>query len=504
MAGLKVFNGHNFVTYLLNMIPIHRYPSTILAFILLGPMAQAQLEQSVFNTTGRGAALTFVTDYQSVGINPANLGWQPKYEGKTIAFGFIEGSYSLHSTALTKSRLRSEIFQSGSSFSWSDKQDAARAFADAGFVLNADVMFLGASYHGQKWGGLGFQIRDHAQWSSKFNKLVSELIFQGSSADYFDLLVLASGDTISNPDQLTDEQLAQIVAGIATHPQPLAQLLNGSHLKATWYREYNLSYGKALVQNDGGLDLYAGVGVKYLIGVGIIDIRADGNEFNAFSSLSPDFNIDYGNGVGRRGSRQAFFPEGAGKGWGFDLGLSAIVNDRIKLAASVNNIGSIEWTGNAFRGTNAVLENLTTNGLENYNLFDGIDDFVTNSGLLEWDKVSSQRIALPTNLRVGGGYIVNEQIEVGLDVLVPLNDAPGNFEKPLFGIGGHVMPVKWLQLSAGISGGGDYGTKVPLGITFIAGQGTWEAGIASRDVVTFLASEDPTLSLALGFLRFRF
>lgn len=476
---------------------------SISLFLLSINHTVAQLEQSVFNSTGRGAAVTFVTDYQCIGIDPANLGWRPKNEGKTISIGFIEGSYSLHSTALTKDRLRTEIFQGGSNFNWDDKKDAAQAFADAGFVLNADVMFFGAAYHGQPWGGIGFQIRDHAQWSSKFNRLVSELIFEGSSADYFDLLVLASGDTISNSDQLTEEQLTGIVVGLATHPQPLAQLLNGSHLKAAWYREYNLSYGKMVVQNEG-LHLFAGVGIKHLVGVGIIDIRADGNEFNAFSSLSADFDIDYGNGLGRRGRRQAFFPQGAGNGWGFDLGISAILNDRIKLAAAVNNIGSINWSGNAFRGTNAVLENLATNGLENYDLFDGLDDFVTNSGLLEWEEVSSENIALPTNLRLGAGLVVNELIEVGLDVLVPLNDAPGNFEKPLFGIGGHILPVRWLQLSTGISGGGDYGLKVPLGITFIAGQGTWDAGIASRDAITFLAKDDPTLSLAFGFLRFHF
>ena len=33
-----------------------------------------QIENSSFTATGRGAATTFVTDYQALGINPANLG----------------------------------------------------------------------------------------------------------------------------------------------------------------------------------------------------------------------------------------------------------------------------------------------------------------------------------------------------------------------------------------------------------------------------------------------
>jgi hypothetical protein len=59
-------------------------------------------------------------------------------------------------------------------------------------------------------------------------------------------------------------------------------------------------------------------------------------------------------------------------------------------------------------------------------------------------------------------------------------------------------------LSAGLVTGGDYDTKIPVGVTFIAGNGTYEAGIASRDAVTFFADRKPTVSLSMGFLRFRF
>ena len=89
-------------------------------------------------------------------------------------------------------------------------------------------------------------------------------------------------------------------------------------------------------------------------------------------------------------------------------------------------------------------------------------------------------------------------------MLVPLNETPGNAERTMMGIGGDLRPVPWLQLSAGIATGNVEGLKVPVGFTVNVGKGTWEFGAASRDAVTFFAKREPTVSLCLGFLRFRF
>ena len=456
---------------------------------------------SVFTTTGRAAATTFVTDYQSIGINAANLGWASTYEGKTLAFGALEGSYSLHSEALLRQDLRREFFNSRKDLTWAERKEAARAFADAGLQLNADVMLAGVAYQNESIGGIGLQIRDRAQWSSKFGPFASELVFEGYGADYFDLLVLASGDTINNVAGLPDDSLALVVAGLANDPQLLGRLFDGTHVNFNWYREYALGYGRMIVASEG-FELFAGIGVKHLVGLGIIQIATEGERFSAFSSLSDDFDIDYGNGVQRR--RNAGLPRAAGRGWGFDMGLSALINDRIKLGVAINNIGSIKWTGNSYEASNGSLGTLATNGIDNYNFFGNIEEFVTNSGLFEWQPGAERNIALPTDLRAGAGLIVNEKVEVGADLVLPLNDVPGNFRSPLFGVGGHVNALPWLRLATGISVGGGYPVKVPIGGTLILGKGTYEAGLASRDVITFFTSRNPTISLAVGLLRFRF
>ena len=111
---------------------------------------------------------------------------------------------------------------------------------------------------------------------------------------------------------------------------------------------------------------------------------------------------------------------------------------------------------------------------------------------------------LPTTLRVGASFKIKEFAELGVDIIVPMNDGVGNVNKAIIGLGGDIYPLPWLRLSAGFLTGGNYDFQIPVGLTFITGTGSWEGGIASRDAVTFFTQNGPTLSLSTGFMRFRF
>ncbi|MBL0045196.1 MAG: hypothetical protein IPP33_12635 [Flavobacteriales bacterium] len=287
----------------------------------------------------------------------------------------------------------------------------------------------------------------------------------------------------------------------------MSTVLNGSNVSFTWYREFNVSYGRRIAATEK-VQIYGGIGLKYLLGIGIIDMRAENNSFSGYSSLSPYFDINYGETARQNPSsvtaKNTLLPEAVGNGFGLDLGLSALIDEKWKAGFAVTNIGSITWKGNVYTADNGTLVELASNGLDNYNFFSGIDDFVTNGGLLEWKGSADRVVALPTNVRIGLGYVFGTKAEFGVDVVVPTNSEPGNYESAVIGIGGAVWPIKWLQLSMGVATGGSAATKLPVGITIIPGNGTWEAGIASRDAVTFFAEKNPTVSLSLGFLRFRF
>jgi hypothetical protein len=83
-------------------------------FILMGfPFSVlSQTQSGPFTVTGGGYGTAVVTDYQCVGINPANLGW--KRNNHLVNFGVGEGVYSVYSEPL-KRALVDELFSSSDS-----------------------------------------------------------------------------------------------------------------------------------------------------------------------------------------------------------------------------------------------------------------------------------------------------------------------------------------------------------------------------------------------------
>lgn len=481
----------------------------LVTFLSCGTGLLAQTAIDPFCSSGRAAATTFVTDYQAIGINPANLGWGSRWPDKKVALGLAELSLSAYSDALTRNQLRAGVYGNDGGFTQERKRAAARDFADKDFMLNVDLMSIGAAYRSEAIGGIGFAIREHAQWNSIFGRLASELFFLGSSSSYFDELVLASGDTVQNSGSLSQTTAEQVVQGIRSgDPLSMSALFDGTRISFVWYREYNLSFGKRLVHNDG-LDLYAGIGLKYLSGIGILDLRSDAfGTYSAFSALSPFFKVDYDratlNTDNSVSTQDGLFPSSVGDGAGMDLGISAIIGQKWKVGASVTNLGWINWKGNVRTANDALVTGAVTAGLDSYNLLAGVNELLSQGGISQWDMAQERKVALPASMRFGAGVLLGQIAEVGVDVLVPLNETPGNAERTMMGIGGDLRPVPWLQLSAGIATGNVEGLKVPVGFTVNVGKGTWEFGAASRDAVTFFAKREPTVSLCLGFLRFRF
>ena len=62
--------------------------------------------------------------------------------------------------------------------------------------------------------------------------------------------------------------------------------------------------------------------------------------------------------------------------------------------------------------------------------------------------------------------------------------------------------VKIRDEGRGVVNGGNYDLNIPFGLTF-GFFDIWEFGVATRDVVTLISNETPTISIVAGFLRFR-
>ncbi len=472
----------------------------------------AQAELSAFTSTGRaGVATTFVTDYQCAGINPANLGWQPKYEGKKFTTSAMEFTFSLYSEPLKKQELR-QIFKEilggerAAKLTLDEKKQAAIDFTDAKTAMNLDLAMFSFAAQFPKAGGFSFTTRERIQWFSQLNKNASEILFLGYNASYFDIKLDSAGNNISDSSNAEEK----IRRGVASNPKTYNEVFDGTHISLSWMREYNLSYGHHLINNED-FKLFAGAGIKYFQGIAIIDVQSNNGEFSAFTAFSPAFDLQFDsaavadNPSALAPDTNSFLPKSVGSGFGFDLGVSVIIKDRIKLGLAVNDIGSVLWDGNVYTAPNDTVYDISSDGVESYNVMgEALNSF--GESAFAWKGASSKRVALPTVLRTGASIAFgeNKSVEVGIDAIIPFNNLSGNYEDALFAIGGDVWPTKWLRLSTGMTFGGNYDFNLPVGLGIVVPTGTWEFGIASRDAISFFADNGPTISLSTGFLRFRF
>ncbi len=487
---------------------------TIITLVLIVACHElfAQTEGSAFTLTGMGVATPFATDYQALGINPGNLDLDPKYT-KMTTVGFAEVGLSLYSEVLTKPELRQNLFKEDiKKFSVSEKRDMALQFANSDNAFNIDVMLFGFSINTERAGTFAFASRDRANFYSKLGSKVSEIMWLGYNASYFDSLIVNNGsggyDTIPNSTQLDPQTQQNIVQGYTAlaNAENLTQLIQGTKFGFSWFREFNLGWGKKILER-GDYMLYGGLGVKFIVGQGMLDITAENGKAIAFSAMSPLFDIDYGTASQQNPSAYdstAKKLKPVGYGYGVDLGTTFVFKKKFFLSVAVNDIGKIQWSGNLYKLNDIAVTNFENPGLESTSFLDQVSQLNGSDGLLSWQGESKRTTQLPTTARFGLAYDNNKSLKGGIDIILPMSDGVANVQKPVIAIGGEFTPLPWVHLQAGYTQGGNYGIKIPVGIYFTVGKGTYEFGIASRDFVTFFRDNKPTISMAFGFLRFRF
>jgi hypothetical protein len=467
---------------------------SILSVLFLNS-AIAQTEISSFNAAGAGYSTASLTDYQCLGINPANLGWTANDHSWNL--GFFEGAISIYSEPLTKKEVFHDLFNESITLSYKDKQKAAKEFTDARIWAQGAVTWFGISYQQENVGGFAFNIRDRGTWNSVLNNNAADFLFRGYNAPFFEYHVYDPGsetDTIGYTNPSNETRASEVY--------------KGTDLDFIWYREFNFGYGRKIIEKDDWT-WYAGIGLKYLIGYsGNQYYQNSQDSLVAFSSLSPVFNVDYGDPplhpVTGNGLKKV------GTGFGFDIGTTVKYKD-LKVSLALNDIGNIKWTGNLYEGYDVHVYSMETTGIDNYNIFAQGQLIVADKAkgdTSQWIALENKKVKLPMNLRAGASYRFTEQIEVGTDLYVPLGkEVPGNYEKAIFGIGATYNPSHSVQLNVGIVTGGKLGTHIPLGVSFFPVNNdatAWQIGVAVHDALSLFKQNKPMVSLAFGFLRFSF
>lgn len=454
-----------------------------LSTVLLNLGSFAQLELNPFVRSASGFSVVSLTDYQTLGVNPANLGY---VSDQKFHIGFVEFSGGLFSEPLTRDQIFNDFFASDYSFSAAERQEAVNKFTDSRLLASGQINWLGLSYQDENLGGFAFTVRDKISFNLILNQFTSEMLFLGWNSDYFDKIIT---DTNGNPTM-----------GVANNPESLAKLGNGSEANAIWTREFAFGYGRSLIKSDD-YQLNIGIGAKYILGYLNAQYYSfnEGSELYSMVATSSAFNMDLGDNSLSPVTGGGLSP--VGKGFGFEVGLSGAYKDKIKWGINLSDIGSINWHGNVFEGQNVDFTDIESGGINSYNLFTEAPDIEGIAGF-DWVNVEPQDVKLPMNLRAGLSVAVNDMLELGCEVYYPLLlNTLGGYNNPIIS-GGAVLHLGVLELHGGVSYNEYYGLNTPLGLLFKFGdEKIWEIGIASRDIVGLFQQNNPGPSVAMGVIR---
>lgn len=494
--------------------------SSLLVFLISFANVFSQTQSVAYPCVGKGVATTFVTDYHSLGVNSSALGWGTGYDGKRFTMGMTEFGAGIYSDSMSSDKLK-KLYQavkaqvtgnSPDTINWQEQANAAADYSRAGISMFVNYNWGGFSFQTPKLGGIAFNVRENYQWYSRLNDETTDIIFKGKLANYFDsLTIVMNGDTsrILNSSNLSQDTLNSVILGTMSAPLNLANITKGSEVRAVWNRYYNFGYGRKIFGKDSVFVVYGGIGGRFIQSMAMFNMESNDDGLFMYSSITPNFNIDYGSIASLNPSnfteKGKLLPKVVGSGYGVDLSASVILFNKLKVAAAVNNIGQVKYTRNVYKVNDTILANVSVNGLSDYNVTQSVNQMLENGGILSLTGQEEYILKNASDFRFGASMQFGKILNVGIDVVAPFNsENPGSIANPVYSVGGEIRPLKWLALSAGYFGGGIYRNNIPVGINFILRDGTYEFGVSSYDALSFFMKNSNSISAAFGFARFRF
>lgn len=455
-------------------------------FFLLCVWAEIAMGQNLLNYGGGtfSAGTTLYRDYQAAGVNPANLGiFEPETH---FTFAFLDANGLFYSNALTKSDLVKSVL-SGKQLSESEKLSIAQLFAEDGLNFYFEIMPVGLALQIPKIGGLSFSWKERVSGDAVLNPAFADLVFNGINSKYIDTIIQdATGYLVGYTD----------TALFYSH------YFNGSSLQSSWTRNFNISYGRKIIDLEG-ITIYGGIGLNILQGNAITDITYENNTALGFAAYSSVFDIDYANITNPQLDLKGNLSP-VGRGLAIDFGGTISIKDKIYGGISVTNLGSMKWNGNLVTLNDGILDSVVNFvGVNSADIYSDLANLLNTGGLFSWSPQSEMKQSLPAQLRIGGAIKPLNFLELGLDVIQPLNNNPGNIGQTQFAALINYAPVPAFKITSGMIGGGFADFDIPFGVSFsFTPEQAWQISIGTRDVVTLFKQNEPTLSLAISLLRF--
>lgn len=457
---------------------------TLLTAVSVSITAFGQIDMGIPAAAGKGGtANAMLGNFDCIGINPSNLGWRDNH---VFSFTVANVGLTAQSRALDFNTLRNALMNPSDTFTMAQKQEYANAFATPeGFNFTANINWFAASLYFPKFGGLAVNIRDRAFAHVTLSQNASEVMFLGANA----------------PAYLDSSALTQNISNF----------FDGTSISMLHYREVNIAYGRKLFglgtkAEDGTqpIEFFGGIGFKMLWGLGNVDANIQNGLLAGNTSLTSTYEVNYGNIQNFTSVKSGELFNNVGQGTAIDFGFSTVINEKIRAAVSFSDMGEITWTQNLLLASDTIMPALdsTTTGINSWDMSSQASYFFGD--LVNYDPGREYTTKLPGRMRLGYGMKIGERVNIGADVVIPLNKTSYNLASPYIALGGEVKILEFLKFHAGVAGNQDIGWNVPAGIT-IGPIGFFEIGLASGDVLTYFSkSDNPNLSFALGVIRFNF
>ncbi len=453
--------------------------STLVYFILfLFPyIGWAQSQYALPEGLVKSGALTaMANDWEAIGINPANLGWD---NNDKISFSLINFGVGLQSGGLSTHDIKTILNKNDTNQPTAAKEMLASGHGPS---LFADMNWFAFSIKIDKIGTFAINLCDKAVGNFTLSPSGASLITQKGYI----------GDSVALHKLIgTSLELYQYREFNLAFGRELFEI-GGQNSEADYYESYNVRYSgymgdkvdtepKTPVSDSNAIKIYGGIGLKYIWGESYFNGDVDAYGINAEYAVPDNF--------------PAFSPlanTNPGHGLAADLGVSATYK-KWTFGISATDLGSITWHQSAF-----TVADTTIFGL---NSIQKTINKLDSNKVVDFKKNTNVTMMLPSKLRLGAAYQLSRQVAFSSDLIFPLNAATSNLAGPYFALGTQVGIWKILILNAGIATTTYYGTSVPFGISLCAGHAV-QMYFGTTDILTYLGkTTNGNVSAAYGMIR---
>ncbi|TXC78354.1 DUF5723 family protein [Luteibaculum oceani] len=398
---------------------------------LLGLSASAQTDISLFGMSNL---------YQKRYLNPA---YQPQSKLQIGLPGISSVAFNGYNTGFKPGDFVSFDGSTGGKVDRNEILNGLEPINTFGFVGNIDLFSLGFSL-GKTYVSLG--VRANLDFQTYYSKGLMELVLIGNGGDNLGKRISLDGSgvdfsaytemTIGAAHQVNDKLSVGATAKIIQ-----GQLnINTAELKGgvtTNEEDYSITFD------------------------GAIDLRMNNLDLDSEDIIDIDKILEG-------------LPNSPNKGFGLDLGATYLVNDKLKVGASILDIGSINWSeenANVYKNPNF---EFTYQGMDFFDFTSGSSDDGSFTELL--DSLSAElktdrskeayTTKLNTQVILSGGYKITPRSEAGLMVRNYLNRKSAKFAASAY----YGVSLKdWITASINASYANRSIANVGAGVSFRLG-----------------------------------